>query len=139
MLKKFGKRFKDYFSYLMTVDFKELFINVIILLCILLLSSFVFVPVGLVESLIRDFIFLFITLDSFVLQLYNWLFDLIATLGSVYAFIILFNKRFEDIEAFKKQVKGKPQETKVQEETKKDDELELPKTKEKEKAKIKMN
>ena len=109
------------------------------LLCILLLSSFVFVPVGLVESLIRDFIFLFITLDSFVLQLYNWLFDLIATLGSVYAFIILFNKRFEDIEAFKKQVKARPQDTKVLEETKKDDELELPKTKEKEKAKIKMN
>ena len=139
MLKKFWKRFKDYFSYLMTVDFKELFINLVILVCIILLSSFVFVPVGLVESLIRDFIFLFITLDSFVLQLYNWLFDLIATLGSVYAFIILFNKRFEDIEAFKKQIKGKPQETKVQEETKKDDELELPKTKEKEKAKIKMN
>ncbi len=139
MLKKFWKRFKDYFSYLMTVDFKELFINVIILLCILLLSSFVFVPIGLVESLIRDFILLFVSLDSFVLELYNWLFDLIATLGSVYAFIILFNKRFEDIEAFKKQIKEKPQGTKVQEEIKKDDELELPKTKEKEKAKIKMN
>lgn len=139
MLKKFGKRFKDYFSYLMTVDFKELFINVIILLCILLLSSFVFVPIGLVEGLVRDFIMLFVSLDSFVLELYNWLFDLIATLGSVYAFIILFNKRFEDMEAFKKQIKEKPQEIKSQEETKKDDELELPKTKEKEKAKIKMN
>ena len=41
MLKKFWKRFKDYFSYLMTVDFKELFINLVILVCIILLSSFV--------------------------------------------------------------------------------------------------
>jgi hypothetical protein len=39
----------------------------------------------------------------------------------------MFNKRFEDIEAFKKQMKEKPAEKEVKKDN--DDELELPKAK----------
>ncbi len=126
MIKKFGINFKKYFDYLMSVNFGDLFVNVLILICILLLSTFVFVPVGLVEGLLRDFIQLFVTLPAVFLNIYAWLFTLISTLFAVLSFIYLFNKRFEDIEAFKKQLKEKP----VTKETKKvEEELELLKTK----------
>ena len=126
MIKKFGTNFKKYFDYLMSVNFGELFVNVLILICILLLSTFVFVPVGLVEGLLRDFLQLFVTFPALFLNIYAWLFTLISTVLAVLSFIYLFNKRFEDIESFKKQLKEKP----ATKETKKvEEELELPKTK----------
>lgn len=130
MLNKFKTNFKKYFDYLMTVNFGELFINVLILLCILLLSTFVFIPVGLIESLIRDFIILFVTLPTIVLSIYSWIFNLISTVLTFLAFIYLFNKRFDDIEAFKKQLKEKPQVKEENDAKTSEEELELPKTKE---------
>ena len=131
MLKKFKNNFKKYFDYLMTVNFGELFINVLILLCIILLSTFVFIPVGLIESLIRDFIILFVALPTLVLSIYSWIFNLISTILTLLVFIYLFNKRFDDIEAFKKQLKEKPQVNEGNNAKKtSEEELELPKTKE---------
>lgn len=132
MFGKFKVNFKKYFDYLMTVNFGDLFINVLILLCIIVLSTFLFIPVGLVESLIRDFILLFVDLPSMVLSIYAWLFNLISTVLALLAFVYLFNKRFDDIEAFKKQLKEKPV---VKEVNNDEEELELPKTKEKNKMK----
>ena len=80
MIKKFAGNFKKYFDYIMTVNFGDLFINVLILLCIVLLSTFVFVPIGLIESLIRDFLLLFIDLPGMLLSIYSWVFTLISTL-----------------------------------------------------------
>ena len=115
----------------MTVNFGELFINVLILLCIILLSTFVFIPVGLIESLIRDFIILFVALPTLVLSIYSWIFNLISTILTLLVFIYLFNKRFDDIEAFKKQLKEKPQVNEGNNAKKtSEEELELPKTKE---------
>ena len=118
---------KKYVDYIMSVDFGELFINVLILLCILLLSTFLFVPVGMVETIIRDFINLFGGLPNIVYSIYSWIFNIISVVLSALAFMYMFNKRFDDIEAFKKQMKEKPE----SKETKKDDkeELELPKAK----------
>ncbi len=124
---KFKVNFKKYIDYLMTVNFGELFINVLILLCIIVLSTFIFVPVGLIESLIRDFLSLFITLPSAVLSVYAWVFTLISTVLSFLAFVYLFNKRFEDMDAFKKQIANKQP---VQSVKKDEDVLELPKAKE---------
>ena len=128
MFGKFKVNFKKYFDYLMTVNFGDLFINVLILLCIIVLSTFLFIPVGLVESLIRDFVLLFVDLPSMVLSIYAWLFTLISTVLALLAFVYLFNKRFDDIEAFKKQLKEKPVAKEVNNE---EEELELPKAKEK--------
>ena len=61
----FKGNFKKYIDYIMSVNFGELFINVLILICILLLSTFVFVPIGMVESIIRDFIGLFGGMPNF--------------------------------------------------------------------------
>lgn len=128
MFGKFKVNFKKYFDYLMTVNFGDLFVNVLILLCIIVLSTFLFIPVGLVESLIRDFILLFIDLPSIVLSIYAWLFTLISSVLAFLAFVYLFNKRFDDIEAFKKQLKEKPVTKEV---NNNEEELVLPKTKEK--------
>lgn len=128
MFGKFKVNFKKYFDYLMTVNFGDLFINVLILLCIIVLSTFLFIPVGLVESLIRDFILLFVDLPSMVLSIYAWVFTLISTVLAFLAFVYLFNKRFDDIEAFKKQLKEKPV---AKEANNEEEELVLPKTKEK--------
>ena len=118
---------KKYVDYIMSVDFGELFVNVLILICILLLSTFLFVPVGMVETIIRDFINLFGSLPNIVYSIYSWVFNIISVVLSVLAFMYMFNKRFDDIEAFKKQMKEKP----ADKENKNVDseELELPKAK----------
>ena len=126
MIKKFAGNFKNYFDYIMTVNFGDLFINVLILLCIVLLSTFVFVPIGLIESLIRDFLLLFIDLPGMLLSIYSWVFTLISTLFAFLAFIYLFNKRFEDIEAFKNQLNNKAP---VKQVKKEEEVIELPKAK----------
>jgi phosphotransferase system glucose/maltose/N-acetylglucosamine-specific IIC component len=127
MFVNFKGNVKKYVDYLMSVNFGELFVNVLILICILLLSTFIFVPIGMVESIIRDFINLFVDLPNLVDSIYSWVFTLISSVLSVLAFVYMFNKRFEDIEAFKKQMKEKPAEKEVKKDN--DDELELPKAK----------
>lgn len=127
MLKKFGVNLKKYCEYLMTVNFVDLFINVLILVCILALSSFVFMPVGLLKTLIRDFILLFAEVNGLFLSIFDWIFTLISTILTAFAFVYMFNKRFEDLDAFKKQLKEKPQNNTNAEEDK--EELVLPKTK----------
>jgi uncharacterized membrane protein len=127
MFVNFKGNVKKYVDYLMSVNFGELFVNVLILICILLLSTFIFVPIGMVESIIRDFINLFVDLPNLVDSIYSWVFTLISSVLSVLAFVYMFNKRFEDIEALKKQMKEKPVEKEVKKDN--DDELELPKAK----------
>ena len=127
MFVEFKKNLKQYIDYLMTVNFGELFINVLILICILLLATFLFVPIGMIESIIRDFINLFGTLPNVFYSIYSWVFNVISTIVSAIAFVYMFNKRFEDVEALKKQINEKPEVKEVKKEEK--DELELPKTK----------
>lgn len=131
MIKKFVENVKKYCDYLMTVNFGDLFINVLVLICILLLSTFMFVPVGLISTLIRDFIMLFGSISDLFLSIYDWIFTLISTVLTFIAFMYMFNKRFEDIEGFKKQIKEAPPinlDTKDNKESKEND-MELPKEK----------
>ena len=128
MFKKFGTNAKKYCDYLMTVNFTDLFINVLILICILVLSSFVFMPVGLLKTLIRDFILLFMDVNGTILSVYDWIFTLISTVLTIVAFIYMFNKRFEELETFKKQLKEKPQKD-IKDTSDNEEELILPKKK----------
>ena len=133
MFKKFISNVKNYVNYLMTVNFGELFINVLILLCILVLSTFVFVPVGLVQSLIRDFILLFGSMSNLFLSIFDWVFTLISTVLAATAFIYMFNKRFDDLDLLKKQINNK--QVKEVEPKNEEEKIELPKEKETEKVK----
>ena len=114
----------------MTVNFKELFINVVILFCIIVLAAFVFVPVGIIQDLVRSMVTLFYSFSVTGDKLFNIVFLLISTIGFFLAFIYLFNKRFSDIEAFKKQVKDEKRIEKNNSDVKENvEELEMPKTK----------
>lgn len=127
MFKKFLKNFKIYIDYLMTVNFKELFVNVAILFCIIVLASFVFIPIDMIQEFIRSLINLFVVLSETTIGLFDTFFLLVSTVFAMLAFIYLFNKRFDDMEAFKNQVKNKDSKKKS---TKEDDDFELPKAKE---------
>lgn len=131
MFKEFGKNFKKYFDYLMTVNFKELFVNTVIIFCILVLSAFVFVPVGIIQDVVRSMITLVSPFTGKGDEIFNFIFLFISSVGFFLAFIYLFNKRFNDIEAFKNQVKVKVKKS-AGSDDKDDEELELPKSKGKE-------
>lgn len=126
MFKKFGTNVKKYVDYLMTVNFVDLFINVIVLVCILLLSLFMFVPIGMIMSLFGDFIMFFIEGNVLLSKILQWISNLVSTVLSVLAFVYMFNKRFDDLEKFKDQVDNEQQKkAKINAE----DELDLPKAK----------
>ncbi len=131
MFKEFGKNFKKYFDYLMTVNFKELFVNTVILLLILVLAAFVFMPLGLIQDLVRNAITMTTEFTGKGDEIFNFVFRLIGTIGFFLSFIYLFNRRLRDIDAFKEQVddsiKGKKENYK-KEETK--EEFDMPKAKE---------
>ena len=127
LCKEFFKNLKEYVAYLMKVDFKELFVNTVILICILALATFVYLPVSLVDDLILSLLTIFIKFSATLAAIYHWIFKLISFVLSVLAFMYLFNMRFKD-------VKEKGLENKVEIKPKKDDapktELDLPKKKE---------
>lgn len=129
MIKNFIANLKSYVNYLMKVNFKELFVNVVILFCILVLAAFVYIPVGLVQELIRSFVVIFVSFTELSVKLFNWSFSFISLILAVVAFIYLFNKRFSDIEFFKQQVQGKNEKIKIVVDSEKGEELELPKSK----------
>lgn len=127
MFKNFVKNVKEYVNYLMKVDFRELFINVLILICILVLATFAYIPVGMVASVIKGLVAIFGIFSNVTLLIYDWIFNVLGLGVSVVAFVFLFNLRFADIENLKDQINDKPKEE--DKSKKKDDDIELPKTK----------
>ncbi len=135
-MKKIEKMFRDfiknvvsYAKYLMKIDFRELFINVLILICILALSSFVYVPISVVKDLLFSFISIFGVMPDIVMGIFLFSFNLISAVTATLVFIRLFNMRYEDIEALRKQINEKPE--KKEDNVTYSEELELPKTKKK--------
>lgn len=106
MLETFLKNAKEYIDYLMKVNFRDLFVNTVILLCIIVLSALICIPLGIIEDLIRSFIVVFVDFSGVPALLYYWLFKVIEAGLGIVAFMYLFNKRFEDLNTFKEQVKG---------------------------------
>lgn len=137
-MKNFLKNLKQYINYIMKVNFKDLLVNVVILGCIVLLSILIYLPVGLIEDLIRSFIVIWMPFEGTPAVLFTWTFSLISFICAVIAFIYLFNKRFADIEAFKDQVSN-PKKS-IQNEIDKpramveEEEIELPKEKDDKKS-----
>ncbi len=129
MFKDFIKNVVSYAKYLMKIDFRELFINVLILFCILALSSFIYVPISVVKDLLFSFISIFGVMPDIAMGIFLFSFNLISAVLSILIFIRLFNMRFDDIEALRKQINDKPE--KKESNTPELEELELPKAKKK--------
>ena len=88
---------------------------------------FMFIPIDMIQELFRSLINSFVVLSETAIGLFDTFFLLVSTVVAILAFIYLFNKRFDDMEAFKNQVKNKDSKKKS---TKEDDDFELPKAKE---------
>ncbi len=125
--KDFIKNGKRYLEYLMKVDFRELFVNILILLCILVLAMFAYIPISVFSGIIKNFIAIFPIFTPVTILLYDWIFGVLGIAVSAIAFILLFNMRFEDIEYFKKQINEKPKKEEPKPST--EEEIELPKAK----------
>ena len=97
-LKNFFKVFKNYFNYLLKLEFKEFFINVIeIILLILLTAVIVYVPLGIIENLLLSVFKILKINKEIVLYIYSFVFEVIKALVAAYVFILFFNKRYENI------------------------------------------
>lgn len=125
VIKDFFSNLKEYIKYLMKVDFKELFVNTVILVCLVVLAAFAYIPISVIQDLIYKFIQIFVSVGLIFGQLYNWIFQILSFIVALFAFMILFNMRFADI-------KNKKSENKVvvkKNGSDKTEELELPKAK----------
>ncbi len=126
----FFKNAKEYGKYLMKVDFKALFANTIILICILIIAAFAYVPVGMIEDLVRSFIVVFVPMTGVFALLFTWVFRVIGACCSIYLFMWLFNYRYNYVE---NDVTDPMNGSITKKEIKKEkEELDLPKVKEKE-------
>lgn len=128
MIKNFFPTLKKYIDYLMKVGYKELFVNTVLLFCLLLLAAFVYVPIGVLEDLINSTIQLFTSISGTVGAIYTYIFTIIKALCAIIAFIYLFNLRFEKIENEElnnESTKSNTSKVKKQ----KEDDLDLPKEK----------
>lgn len=128
IIKNFFPTLKKYVDYLMNVGYKDLFINTIIIFCLILLAAFVYVPVGLLQDLILTTIQLFINLSGIFSKIYFWLFHVLSAVCAVLVFMWLFNRRFEDVE---KQNQEKEDKKVTKDKVNSDDNFDLPKAKKK--------
>lgn len=131
MINNFFKNVKEYAKYLMKVDFKALFANTVILLCIIVIAAFVYIPVGIVEDLIRSFLEVTFGMSGVIVAIYSWIFKVIGAACSILAFMWLFNYRFNYVEnEVTDPFNGSVPKKEVKKEEK--EEMDLPKVKEKE-------
>ena len=91
----FGYNVKMYFKYISKVGFKELLFDTIILLCMIVIAGFAFVPVDLLEDIIRGLVEAFVDFNAVGGAVFTWVFNVIATFCSIILFIILFNGRYD--------------------------------------------
>ena len=96
--KKFGGILKNYINYIMKLGFKDLFINFIELIILVIISTLVLFPIELVKGLLYQLFGLFINESTTFYQIYNLLVSIVGVLLVFMIFIYLFNKRYEDIE-----------------------------------------
>jgi hypothetical protein len=128
LLKDFGKSFKDYIDHVMKVSFGELVFHFFELLIIIFISLFTYVPMYLLQDVGLNILRLGGNeINETVLHVYNLTFSIVEILIALFAFIYLFNKRYEDLKNEEKQDKSKKQTEKVK--GKKDANMDLPKMK----------
>ena len=95
LINNFIYNLKMYLKYIVKVGFKELFFDVLILVALAILSAFAYVPVGLLEDLVRTFFSSFIEFNGVGASIYVWVFNLISVCCSLLLFMYLFNNRYD--------------------------------------------
>ena len=130
IIKNFFPTLKKYASYLMKVGYKELFVNTVILFCLIVLSAFVYVPIAVFQDFIKDTLQLFAGFGETFDTIFYWVFNLISAVCAILVFMWLFNMRFESVQN-KEQNKETGKEEKKSSKEEKEDNFDLPKAKKK--------
>ena len=99
--RKFVPISKRYFQYLLKLDFKEFFMNVVEFLLLVIVSCLVYVPIDMVKDILFKIITLFVRNDWFY-NIYYLFFSIICACLAIYVFVRMFNKRYEDINEIRK-------------------------------------
>ena len=107
MFKDFFKNLKNYLSYIMKVGFGELFIQFLTLVIILLISLFVYIPLGLIQDLVVTFFSTIgLTLGETGYLVLNLIFKSVELVVAICCFVYLFNKRYEDFKKAEEEKKN---------------------------------
>ena len=123
-LKKFGKNLKEYLKYIAGLKLGELLINFVVLVILIVIASFVYIPVGVVFDLLRSFFTIFFAEHVIISSIYTWCIGLVSAILAFAVFVYLFNNRCESMKN-NGEVDKSGKKVKVSSE----EELELPKQK----------
>lgn len=131
MLKDFIKNIKKFCTYIVKVDFKELFINTGTLVCYAIMAAFVYLPIGIIRDMLNDFIQFFTPISGLGGEIYIFIFKLISAVLAILVFIYFFNKRYANIdkESSKDNKEKKKDKESKEDKDKNNDDLDLPKEK----------
>ena len=137
-IKKFGKVVKNYINYIMKLGFKDLLVNFIELIILVVIAALLLFPVDVVKELLFKIITAFIQVSNGVYKFYDIIFTVIEAAVCFCFFIYMFNKRYEDIDKIRRRKEdSKPnqevEKTDFQKRNVADEEIELPKMVEKKK------
>jgi len=99
--KKFLKVGKHYIGYLMSLGFKDLFINFLGLLLVVGLSLLVYIPVSMIRDILYKIIVIFVSGSPTLYEVFDLVFTIISAILCILVFVYLFNKRYEDVEKLK--------------------------------------
>ena len=93
IIKKFINVGKNYINYIMKLGFKELFINFLELIMLVVLSLLILFPIESVKLLLLRIL----RLSGSAAEIFDICFLAIEIFGGLLFFIYMFNKRYEDI------------------------------------------
>lgn len=102
MIKVFLKNLKKYIDYLMKLGFKELFVNFIEIIMLVIFACVIYLPFGLIRDSIYQLLITFIDFGPVFFNLYNVVLNLIGGVIAFCLFAYMFNNRYEDIEKLRK-------------------------------------
>ena len=137
-VKKFFKVAKNYINYIMKLGFKELFVNFIELIILVVISMILLFPVDVVKELLFKIVLVFIGSSDTIYKIYDIIFTIIEAFVCIGFFIYMFNKRYEDIDKIRNNrdsmlLKKEEEKTIFQKKNVEDNNIELPKQVEKRK------
>lgn len=97
-LKKFFKNVKSYIDYIMKLGFKDLFVNFVVIIILVILASLVYLPIGLIDDLLFQVISIVMNSSVIFVKIYDLIFSILSAIFAIFAFIYMFNIRYDDIE-----------------------------------------
>ena len=98
MINDFLKNGKKYIDYIMGLDFTELIIKIIEILGLAILAGLIYIPIGLFQDLLYEFVKLAFGTSEIVFKWYSVLFRFFTGVVAILLFMYMFNKRYSKLD-----------------------------------------